>query len=155
MHWIESIDIDAPHDVVYEAVLDQSTLMRWSAWPSATGFTCAVEGDGRSPGSQIVFQDAKGVEQGRQTLVSSDGELVRNVMRNRGPGGRPVEPSVDFRVTALSPERTRVALEFAVEPPVPRLLRPLAQRWLQRSIRPLHVKDLEQLKQLVEGADVR
>lgn len=155
MHWIESIDVDAPRDEVYEAVLDQHSLMQWSAWPSATGFTCAVEGDGRSPGSQIVFQDTQGVEQGRQTLVSSDGELVRNVMRNRAPRGRYVEPTVDFRVTALSAQRTRVALEFEVDPPVPRLMRPLARRWLQRSIRPLHLKDLEQLKQLVESARER
>lgn len=150
MQWSESIRIAASSELVYDAVHDQQTLMAWSAWPEATGFTCRVEGDGLSPGSQIVFADSEGEEQGRQTLVSADGEWVRNRMRNRGPRGRWIEPRVDFQVTSVSPNTTQVTLEFEVEPPVPRLLRPIANRWLQRSIRPLHVKDLEQLKSLVE-----
>lgn len=94
MRWSESIRIAAPSGRVYSAVRDQHTLMTWSAWPEATGFTCRVDGDGLSPGSQIVFTDSDGVEQGRQNL------------------------------------------------------------WLTRSIRPLHVKDLQQLKTLVESRRV-
>lgn len=150
MQWIESITIDRPKATVYAAVVDQHVLMQWSAWPEATGFTCRVEGDGTSPGSQIVFSDAEGVVQGRQTLLSEDGTLVRNQMKNRGPRGRDIEPRVDFRVEELGPTSTRVSLEFEVEPPVPALLKPIAARWLTKSIRPLHVKDLEQLKALVE-----
>jgi len=151
MKWTESIRIERPKDTVYPAVLDQTTLMEWSAWPAATGFTCQVEGDGTSPGSQIVFTDKDGKEQGRQTLVSADGTLIRNVMKNRGPGGRDIEPKVDFRVEEIGSSSTLVSLDFEVEPPVPALLRPIAKMWLTRNIRPLHIKDLEQLKDLVEG----
>lgn len=148
--WTESIFIDRPKATVYRAVLDQNTLMKWSAWPAATGYTCRVEGDGITPGSQIVFTDEDGKEQGRQTLTSADGTTVRNVMRNRGPGGRDIEPKVDFRVEAVDAETTRVSLDFDVDPPVPAPLRPVAKLWLTRRIRPLHVKDLQQLKDLVE-----
>lgn len=150
MKWTETIVIDRPQTAVYLAVLDQHTLMQWSAWPAATGFTCAVHGDGTSPGSQIVFTDADGTEQGRQTLTSADGTTVRNVMKNRGPGGRDIEPKVDFRVEAVGSGTTRVSLDFEVDPPVPALLRPIANTWLSRKIRPLHAKDHQQLKDLVE-----
>jgi carbon monoxide dehydrogenase subunit G len=149
MEWTESIFVSARTDAVFEAVRDQHVLMKWSAWPEATGYTCAVEGDGRSVGSQIVFRSADGVEQGRQRLVAVADGVVRNRMRNRGPRGRWVEPSVDFRVEPEG-EGSRVHLDFAVEPPVPRVLRPLAERYLTRSIRPLHVADLVRLKALVE-----
>lgn len=154
MKWTESIVIGRPKAIVYPAVLNQNILMRWSAWPAATGFTCAVQGDGVSPGSQIVFTDKDGAVQGRQTLQSADGTWVRNVMKNRGPRGRDIEPRVDFRVEEITPTSTRVSLDFEVVPPVPAILRPIADRWLTRSIRPLHVKDLEQLKTLVEGGTV-
>lgn len=60
MTWTETIDIDAPAEDVFDAMLDQDRVMSWSAWPEATGFTCSVEGDSRSPGSEIVFRDKKG-----------------------------------------------------------------------------------------------
>lgn len=46
MQWTETITIETPRDSVYQAVRDQHTLMQWSAWPEATGFTCRVDGDG-------------------------------------------------------------------------------------------------------------
>ena len=61
-------------------------------------------------------------------------------------------PLVDFNIDPITEGRTRVSLAFEVEPPVSRLVKPLANRWLRRSIRPLHVKDLQQLKDLVERA---
>ena len=36
-------------------MLDQHTVIEWSAWPEATGYPCAVSGDGRSVGSEIVL----------------------------------------------------------------------------------------------------
>jgi hypothetical protein len=149
MRWTESIYVSAGPEVVLEAVRDQNVLMEWSAWPEATGYTCAVEGDGRSVGSEIVFRNADGVEQGRQRIVAVGDGVVRNQMRNRGPRGRWVEPSVDFRVERDG-EGSRVHLDFEVEPPVPRILRPLANWYLTRSIRPVHVEDLVRLKALVE-----
>lgn len=124
---------------------DQNVLMEWSAWPEATGYTCAIEGDGRSLGSEIVFRNADGIEQGRQRIVA----VGVTGVRNRGPRGRWIEPRVDFRVEPEG-QGSRVHLDFEVEPPVPRVLRPLANRFLTRSFRPLHVEDLERLKALVE-----
>ena len=76
--WTESVDVERPVAMVREAVLDQVQLMQWSAWPEATGFTCAVEGDGRSPSSQVVFRDRAGVVQGRQTITEASPTVVCN-----------------------------------------------------------------------------
>jgi hypothetical protein len=65
VEWSESIVVNRPPQRVQQAIADENELMRWSAWPQATGFTCAVDGDGTSLGSAIVFRNAKGVEQGR------------------------------------------------------------------------------------------
>jgi carbon monoxide dehydrogenase subunit G len=149
VRWSESIRIEAAPEAVFEAVLDQHTVIKWSAWPDATGYGCAVSGDGRSVGSEIVFEDSSGRHMGRQRITRVTDNVVYNRMRNRGPGGRWVEPAVDFRVEPDG-EGTRAYLDFEVEPPVPKILRPLAHRYLAKSIRPLHVEDLRRLKILVE-----
>jgi carbon monoxide dehydrogenase subunit G len=149
VRWTESIFIEQTPERVLDAIRDQNVLMRWSAWPEATGYTCAVEGDGRSVGSEIVFRSADGTVQGRQRITAIESSAVRNTMRNRGPRGTWVEPTVDFRVEAQG-AGTMVHLDFDVTPPVPRLLHPVANRYLARSIRPLHVEDLRRLKALVE-----
>ncbi len=53
MRWTESITVDRPLAQVQRAIADENELMRWSAWPAATGFSCAVEGDGRSRCSHV------------------------------------------------------------------------------------------------------
>jgi hypothetical protein len=63
-----------------------------------------------------------------------------------------VEPNVDFRVEPQG-DGCLVHLDFDVTPPVPRPLHPIANRYLTRSIRPLHVEDLRRLKELVESGD--
>jgi hypothetical protein len=68
--WSESIDVDRPSDQVYPALHDQHTLMRWSAWPKATGYARAVDGDGTSTGSSIVFTAPSGEGMGRQTIAA-------------------------------------------------------------------------------------
>ena len=146
MQWTESVDVERPLALVREAVLDQEQLMQWSAWPEATGFTCAVEGDGRSPGSQVVFRDRRGTVQGRQTIIGADGTVVRNRLANRGPLGREITPEVDFRLEALGPQRTRVHLDFRGRAPLPAPLRQLVEVPLGRWVRRLHVKDLAQLE---------
>ncbi len=45
-------------------MLDQHTVIKWLAWPEATGYPCAVSGDGRSVGSEIVFADPSGKHMG-------------------------------------------------------------------------------------------
>lgn len=152
MQWTESIVVDRPREQVHRAVADSHELMAWSAWPEATGYTCAVDGDGRSIGSTIVFTDPKGVEQGRQRLTSVAPERIEYRLRNRGPGGRDVTPEVDFRLDDLGDGRTRVHLDFRNTVPLPPGLRHIAEFVLGRRVRPLHVKDLVQLKQHVERA---
>jgi hypothetical protein len=71
MEWTESIDVDRPVEQVHAAIADENELMLWSAWPQATGFRCAVDGDGRSIGSSIVFRSPDGVEQGRSAWRGS------------------------------------------------------------------------------------
>jgi hypothetical protein len=151
LRWSESIHIDSSPDAVLEAMLDQHKVIEWSAWPDATGYQCAVFGDGRSVGSEIVFSDPAGKHMGRQRITEVGKNIVRNTMRNRGPGGRWVEPLVDFRVESDG-EGTRAYLDFEVLPPVPKILRPLAHRYLKKTIRPVHVEDLRRLKLFVEGS---
>jgi hypothetical protein len=151
VHWSESIVIDRPITDVRPAVVDQHRLMRWSAWPEATGFTCSVDGDGTSVGSAIVFRDGRGREQGWQEMVEIQPDVVRNRLRNRGPGGREMRPEVDFRMEAIGSEQTRVRLDFRVDVPLPPVLRQLAEAVIGRRVRALHVADLEQLKAHVES----
>lgn len=70
MKWTEIITNERPVDQVRRAIADEHALMAWSAWPAATGYSCGVEGDGRTVGSQIVFRDGRGRERGRQTLAA-------------------------------------------------------------------------------------
>ena len=154
MEWTESIDIDRPVQQVHAAIADEHELMRWSAWPRATGFTCAVEGDGRSPGSAIVFRSADGTEQGRQQLARVEPGRVAYRLRNRGPRGRDMTPEVDFRLDPLGVGATRVHLDFRATVPLPPGPRHLAEFLLGRRVRRLHVVDLQQLKDHVETRSV-
>lgn len=155
MHWTVSIVVDRPRDQVQAAIADENDLMAWSAWPEATGYTCAVEGDGRSIGSEIVFTDRKGREQGRQRLTAATPTRVEYRLRNRGPGGRDITPEVDYRLEDLADGRTQVHLDFRATPPVPAPLRPIIEATLGRRVRRLHVKDLELLKAYVERQPAR
>ncbi|MEM9748367.1 MAG: SRPBCC family protein [Actinomycetota bacterium] len=151
MRWTETIVIEASPERVFEAQLDQGDVMAWSAWPEATGFTCGVEGDGRTVGSEIVFRDKKGAVQGRQRIVEVHDLRVTNRLENRGPFGTTITPRVDFIATPLDDGRTRAALDFEAEVPLPFGLRHLVQAVMSRWARKLHVKDLQQLKTYVES----
>ncbi|MEM7341659.1 MAG: SRPBCC family protein [Actinomycetota bacterium] len=151
MKWTETIDIDAPTEEVFDAMLDQDRVMAWSAWPEATGFTCSVEGDSTSPGSEIVFRDKKGTIQGRQRIIAVEGRRVRNQLQNRGPFGRTMTPTVTFEATPLDERCTRAALEFEADVPLPAGVRHLVQAGMSRWVRRLHVRDLEMLKSHVES----
>jgi hypothetical protein len=154
VEWTECIDIDRPIERVRAAVADEHELMRWSAWPQATDFTCAVEGDGRSPGSAIVFRSANGVEQGRQRLARVEPGRVEYRLRNRGPRGREMTPEIDFRFEPIDATATRVHLDFRATVPLPPGARHLVDLLLGRRVRRLHVVDLQQLKAHVEGRPV-
>ena len=151
IEWSERVDINRPPEEVLNAVRDQRILMEWSAWPQATGYTCAVDGDGTTAGSSIVFTSPAGEEMGRQTITETTATTVRNRLRNRGPGGRIIEPEIDFHVEPLGPGRSRVRLDFRIKPPLPVFLHPVARFFLDRRIRPLHRADLDNLKNLLEA----
>jgi hypothetical protein len=153
MTWTLRTDIDAPPTAVQQAIADEHALLAWSAWPEATGFQCAVEGDGTSVGSTIVFRNATGVEQGRQRLTLVTPDRVEYRLRNRGPLGRTVSPELDFRVETLEPDRTRVMLDFRASVPLPPGPRHLVELLLGSRVRRLHVEDLRRLKAHVEGVD--
>ena len=154
MEWTESIDVDRPIAQVQAAIADEHELMAWSAWPEATGYRCAVEGDGRSLGSAIVFRSPDGVEQGRQRLTRVAPDRVEYRLRNRGPRGRDITPEVDFRLEPLGDAATRVHLDFRATAPLPPGLRQVVELFLGRRVRRLHVLDLRQLKDHVEGHPV-
>jgi Polyketide cyclase / dehydrase and lipid transport len=151
MEWTESIVIDRPLAQVQAAIADEHQLMAWSAWPKATGYSCAVDGDGRSIGSTIVFRDRAGVEQGRQRLTRIETDRVEYRLRNKGPRGREMTPEVDFRLEALDDSRTHVHLDFRATAPLPPGVRQIAELLLGRRVRRLHVEDLELLKAHVEN----
>ncbi len=154
MEWTESIVVDRPPAEVHAAIADEHRVMAWSAWPAATGYRCAVDGDGRSVGSAIVFRDGSGVEQGRQRLAGVEADRIEYRLLNRGPFGRDMTPEVDFRLDAVDPGRTRVHLDFRATAPLPAGLRQLAELLLGRRVRRLHVEDLALLKAHVEdGSD--
>jgi uncharacterized protein YndB with AHSA1/START domain len=150
MQWSEEMLVERPVPIVHRAIADEHQLMQWSAWPAATGFTCAVDGDGTSLGSAIVFQNRDGVVQGRQTLTSVEPDRVEYRLRNRGPGGRDIVAEVDF-VLAEHEEGTLVRLDFRAEVPLPPGPRQIVEAVMRRRIRALHVQDLEQLRTHVEA----
>lgn len=151
MKWTVSVVVDRAADEVYAAIADEHELMQWSAWPQATGYTCAVQGDGTSVGSNIVFTDAAGIEQGRQQLVRTEpGKLVEYRLTNRGPRGRTMRPEVGFRIETITAQRTTVHLDFRNDVPLPQPARFLVDRLLGHRVRALHVADLRQLKAFVE-----
>ena len=150
MEWTESIVVDRPLAQVQAAIADEHQLMAWSAWPKATGYSCAVDGDGRSIGSAIVFRDRAGAEQGRQSLTRIETDRVEYRLRNKGPRGREMTPEVDFRLDAVDASRTHVHLDFRATAPLPPGIRQIAELLLGRRVRRLHVEDLALLKAHVE-----
>lgn len=154
MQWTESITIGRPSNLVREAIADERALMAWSAWPEATGYSCDVEGDGCTPGSQIVFRDGGGRERGRQTLTSVTGERISYRLRNAGPFGREMTPELDFSLEDAGCDTTLVHLNFRADVPLPPPARQVVDALMGRRVRKLHVQDLQQLKDYVEKAPV-
>lgn len=149
MRWIESIIIDAPVAHVYQAVADENEVLRWSAWPASTGFTCAIAGDGTTVGSEIRYTDPRRDRaMGAQRLVAAEPPTrVSYQLDNRGPFGRRLRPTVEFRLTDLG-GRTRTELLFDL--PIPRPVELFARATgFARRIRGLHREDLRLLAEHV------
>lgn len=151
MTWTVDIDVNAPLERVFDAAVDQHQVMAWSAWPAATGYSCAVqEQDGRALGATIVFTDPRsGEPAGRQELAATVAPTyVRYELHNPGPGGVMLHPVVEVHLAALDPDRTRVFWRFANQ--LPEGMPEEAQQQMASWVKGLHVKDLEGLKEHVE-----
>lgn len=140
--------VNRPIEELRPLVSEGDQILEWSAWMEATGYTCSTTGASGEVGSAIEFRNPAGRLQGTQTLtrLTSDQALHQLTAKN---GPFTLRPTVLFRLRALDPARTEVALDFDNPMPVP--LRVLAKLGLERWVRRLHRKDLEQLKAYAES----
>lgn len=154
VRYTETLTIDAPARVLYDNTRLQTRLMQWSAWPGATGSTCALENTDGDVGARTVFF-SKGQRFGHQEVTrlvdapAADPEAalaVELAIVSKGPPQKPVLV-VDF--VPVSATRTRVSLHFTntLARPFHVVLRAAGMvRWTRR----MHVKDLQGLKRYSE-----
>jgi len=150
--YTEEITIAAPVRDVYDDIRLQDHLMRWSAWPGATGSTCAVDATGAvagqdgQVGARTVFF-SKGRRIGHQEIVALDPD--RSVSFTLEGAGPPHSPRLTFRLHPRGPGETRVVLDFENRFP-----RPFNAIWhfagLSRWTRRMHRRDLDGLKAFSE-----
>ena len=148
VRYSEALEIVAPAGEVYDHIRLQARLMRWSAWPSETGSSCAVEGVDGALGARTVFYDRSGKRFGHQEVVRLEpGRRVELTLTSKGP---PQRPRLAFELNALAADRTRVVLHFDndIARPFNLLLRLVGVvRWT----REMHGKDLAGLKRYAEA----
>ncbi len=84
-----------------------------------------------------------------------DERRIVNRLENQGPFGRTMRPVVDFVVSPVSEEPSRVSLVFKAEIPLPFGLRHVVELAMGRWVRRLHAKDLRMLKHYVESGDLQ
>ncbi len=147
VRYVETIDIDAPAEAIYDHIRLQERLMRWSAWPSETGSACSCEGVDGQIDARTVFFTAKGDRFGHQEVIALDpGRAVVLSLAGKGP---PQKPVLTFKLFPISASRTRVELHFdnAITRPFNLILR-LAG--IVRWTRSMHLKDLAGLKRYAE-----
>lgn len=148
VEYTEEILVNDGVAAVYDRIRYQRDLMLWSAWPSTTGSTCAVEGKDGEVGARTVFINQKGERFGYQEVMATrkdeyvDFELF-------GGGGPPHKATMRFELVAEGPEKTRVKLHF-----VNRIQRPfqipMKLAGFVKWTREMHVKDLNGLKRYSE-----
>jgi uncharacterized protein YndB with AHSA1/START domain len=68
VRYSEKIVVNAPIEQVYDNIRLQERLMRWSAWPEATGSTCSLENTDGNVGARTVFFN-KGKRFGHQEII--------------------------------------------------------------------------------------
>ncbi|MEO1485023.1 MAG: SRPBCC domain-containing protein [Bacteroidota bacterium] len=150
VQYIESIKVNAPVDVVYDAIRFQEHLMRWSAWPEETNSLCAVKNVDGQIGAQTIFMDKKQKQFGYQevtTLVENEkiGFFLKSFVA-------PFEKDVrlDFILKEITEDVTEVNLWFNETLRKPHFL--IAYfggilKWVHK----MHLKDLAGLKKYVEN----
>lgn len=147
VEYVETIDIKAPTQEVYDAIRKQRDLMRWSAWPTETGSNCTAEGPDGEVGAQTVFLDQKGRRFGFQEVTHLEhASRVSFKLESKGP---PHVPTMDFYLTGSAEGSTKVLLHFrnTISPPFHVVLRLAGVvRWT----RDMHKRDLDGLKRFIE-----
>ena len=152
MQWTRSIVVERPLAQVQEAIADEHRLMEWSAWPEATGYHCAVDGDGRL---DRLRHRVPRLHRRRARAAAPDeggarpGRVPPAQRRPRRAGH---DPEVDFRLERVDETRTYVHLDFRAAAPLPVGVRQVVELLLGRRVRRLHDEDLERLKVHVEQA---
>ncbi|MEO0986245.1 MAG: hypothetical protein AAFY20_11920 [Cyanobacteria bacterium J06639_14] len=148
VRYSEKIVVNAPITQVYDNIRWQEKLMQWSAWPEATGSTCAVENADGSLGARTVFFD-KGKRFGHQEIIGLKPHTkVSLTLVDDGPLKH--TPYLDFDLCALSATQTKVTLNFTNTYHRPFHL-PAKLFGIVRWTRNLQIKDLEGLKAYSEA----
>lgn len=147
VRYSEKIVVDAPIEQVYDNIRFQERLMSWSAWPEATGSTCALENGDGDVGARTVFFN-QGKRFGHQEIIAlKPNQKVSLTLVNSGPLKH--TPYLDFDLRALSKDQTEVILNFVNTYQKPFQV-PAKLLGIVRWTRALQVKDLEGLKSYSE-----
>lgn len=148
VNYSEKIIVDTPIEQVYDNIRLQEDLMKWSAWPEATGSTCSLENADGTVVARTVFFN-KGKRFGHQEIIALvPNSKVSMTLVDSGPLKH--TPYLDFDLRALSDNQTEVTLRFnnTYYRPfhVPAKLFGVVD-W----VRNLQLKDLERLKAYSEA----
>ncbi|MEO0531370.1 MAG: SRPBCC family protein [Planctomycetota bacterium] len=145
IRYSERVRVNAPREVVFEAILSQEELMAWSAWPEATGSDCRVEGEDGIVGTKLVYL-TNGKPAGSQTVtdVAENGSVTLE-LEDPSPFGQ--KPTVKFLVE--EGDGTEVTLQFVnvVRRPFHLVVKGVG---IAAWTRELHRKDLQGLKAYAE-----
>ena len=148
IHYSEKIVIAAPVEQVYDNIRCQADLMKWSAWPEATGSTCSLENPDGSVGARTVFFN-KGKRFGHQEIIALEpNKKVSLTLVDSGPLKH--TPYLDFDLQALSNRQTEVTLTFNNTYQKPFQV-PAKLFGVVKWVRSLLIKDLEGLKTYSEA----
>lgn len=148
IHYTEKITISAPIKQVYDNIRSQADLMRWSAWPEATGSTCEVENtDGEVGARTVFFSDGKRF--GHQEIIALEpNKKVSMTLVDSGPLKH--TPYLDFHLRSLSDVETEVTLDFTNTYKKPFQV-PAKLFGMVKWVRSLQIRDLEGLKSYSES----
>ncbi|PRX56279.1 SRPBCC domain-containing protein [Flagellimonas meridianipacifica] len=150
VQYIETINVNATVEKVYDAIRYQERLMNWSAWPSETNSLCAVKNVDGQIGAQTVFLNRKGKQFGYQEITHLvPNEKVSFFLKSDVV---PFEEDVrlHFILKPLHGQHTQVNLWFDETLKKPQFLIAYIggiTKWVHK----MHLKDLAGLKKFVES----
>ncbi|MEL7268206.1 MAG: hypothetical protein AAGL34_01380 [Bacteroidota bacterium] len=149
IQYLETISVNAPIYLVYDAIRYQERLMEWSAWPKETKSLCAVKNTDGQLGAQTIYVNKRGKEFGYQEIT----HLVPNekVSFYLESYVAPFEKEVrlHFLLKSIGEETTEVTLWFDELLKKPHFLIAYfggIPKWVHK----MHLKDLAGLKRYVE-----